>query len=130
MIDFNSFELTGKQVMIEYPTKSSFGLILINDDNKSLSSGWFKVVKTAKDVTQVKQGEEAYVYFHNKPLEVDELILKSRKDQKKQMEKDVAKGSLILPEPTALNGLAEDKGREFGIIPENFVVLTRTFENV
>ena len=36
--------------MIEFPTKTDFGLIIMTADNKTAQSGWFKVHKVGRKV--------------------------------------------------------------------------------
>lgn len=117
------FNVPSRFVLVELPTKTDFGLILINQENKSLEEGWFKVIKVGKDVVEIKEGMEAYIFFHNKPYTFDELTFKSRKEQKEKVERLTALSHLTLPE----NSKDEDL-REFALVPESSCLFYRDYE--
>ena len=138
-INFNAFEMRRGNILIEYPTKTSSGIVMIND-NKTLQSGWFKVIKSGKFdnvqrseediVADVDKGKEVFVYFHHQPIEFEEIIFKSFKEQQQYITKQTATSSIILSD--GMGGLKEakstdDDGRVFALVPEHSILFTRDF---
>lgn len=130
-IDFSKINLTGKNILIAYPTATEWGLVLTHEESKALQSGWFKVVRTSDEVKDIKEGQEAFVFFHNQPYEFDETVLASRANQKKEMEKEKSKtdSKLILPNNPFTKD--EDKiSRIYAIVPAHSVLITREYIDV
>lgn len=135
-IDFNSFELgRPNDVMIEFPTQTNFGLLLMTDGLKTTQSGWFRVVKTGKEVNKEWEGKEAFIYFHNQPIEFDSLVLASRKEQKEQMIEESKEANKIIKDIKPTWETEKKVGekwleRAFAVINAHDVVLTREFQDV
>jgi hypothetical protein len=137
MIDFNSFEIKRGHVLIEYPTKTDSGFILIKADNSTAQSGWFKVVKSGKrdnaaaldeDIIKEVGTTEAFVYFHHQPYEFDEIVFKSRRDQKAEMEKKEGMEGIVISD--GLGGLKnaselQEPERVFALVREHDILFTR-----
>lgn len=87
-LDFKSFKVTKKRVIIELPTSGMGGLIYIDPETNALDSGWYKVVAVGTEVTDCKAGDEVFVYFPNKPFTFDEIVFKSRKEQVEQIKSE------------------------------------------
>lgn len=137
-VNFDEFELGRENdIMIEFPTKTNFGLMLMHDTLKTTQSGWFKVLKVGRKVISVKEGQEAFIYFYNQPVIFEEVHLASRKEQKEVMEKELAevekKNSKIIQLEPTWTGAPKDEyieGRIFAVINAHDVILTREFINV
>jgi co-chaperonin GroES (HSP10) len=135
-IDFNSFEITGNNILVEVPTKTKGGLILISD-KKTLQSGWFEIVKVGKNPnkdkdgniinTEITVGKEAFVYFHHEPYEFDAIVFKSKEDQLNEIENKQALSNIVLSDN--LGGLATAKSteeeRSFILVREHDILFTR-----
>lgn len=130
MIDFNKIKTAGQKVLIEYPTKSESGLILINTENNTAQSGWFKIVAVGKGVSNpdITEGREGFVYFHHKPIELEEIVFKTSKEQAAEMKMQEDVGGIVISD--ALGGLKSAKDfkepeRMFALVGEYDVLFTR-----
>lgn len=129
-IDFDSIELTGTSLIIEFPTKSDGGLILVPADNTTKMSGWFKIIKTGEGVVdkRIQAGKEAFIYFHHDPYRLEEIIFHSREDQLNELNKNDATSNLVISD--ALGNLKDAKSmkepeREFALVKEYDVLFFR-----
>lgn len=138
MFDFKEFELGRENdIMIEFPTKTDFGLIIMTADNKTAQSGWFKVHKIGRKVQSVKEGQEAYIFFYNQPVIFEGMHLSSRAEQKKVMDEEKEKAeknsSKIIQVKPTWEGAPKDEmvdDRLFAVVNAHDVILTRDFVNV
>lgn len=129
-LNFNEIELTGTSILIEFPTKTDGGLILVPSDNSTRMSGWFKIIKVADGCVdkRIQEGKEAFIYFHHDPYRLDELVFRSRKDQLEELNKQEVTSNLVISD--ALGNLqhanaSKEPEREFALVKEYDVLFFR-----
>ena len=142
-IDFDAVKLRRGHILIEYPTGKTKGGLILTNENKSLTMGWYKVVKSGKKdnshlaaagieediITDVNKGKgkAVFIFFNNAPLELPEIVFKTEKEQEDEMKKQEAMADIVLAD--GLGGIKKpdlfEEGRIFAMIPEREILFER-----
>lgn len=109
-LDFTSFKVTNKRVVLELPSQAAGGLIYLDSKTKALDQGWFRVMATGVDVTNCKAGDEVFVVFSNEPYHYDEIIFRPRTEQLKDVQSEKFAESLVV-------NIGAPKGNIFKVKP-------------
>lgn len=142
-IDFDAIEMRRGHILIEIPTgKTAAGIILVNE-TKTLTMGWYKVVKSGKKdnshlamanieediITDLDKGKgkAAFIFFNNNPIELPEVVFKTKEEQEDEAKKQEAMSDIVIADN--LGGIKRpdmfEDGRIFALIPEREILFIR-----
>lgn len=142
-IDFDKVKLRRGHILIEYPTGKTKGGLILTNENKTLTMGWYKVVKSGKKdnshlaaagieediITDVDKGKgkAVFVYFNNLPVELPEIVFKTMEEQETELQRQEAMSEIVIADN--LGGIKKpdlfETGRLFALIPEREIILER-----
>ncbi len=127
-IDFTKFNLKGKKIIIEIPTRETKGSFILINEKQNIQSGWFKILKTGSEVTECKEGDEAFLFFHHPPMFLEELVFQDKDTQERVVSKEEEKAKSVVELIPSLANSAIDLSefeRQFAIVGEYDLVMTR-----
>lgn len=125
-IDFSKFKLNGKKCIIEVPTETQKGLLIMLNDKEQLKSGWFKLLKRGDQVTDWEEEQEVFIYLNHPPIFLNELIFQDKETQEKVLE-DLEEKTNSVIEVVQSDFVKEEKvfKREFAVIQEYDILFAR-----